>query len=263
MQKSFQKAMASIAVALLFVSCSGSDDTIINNITGAGNLRVEFDNAYNGDDLILGSQTYTTSGNETLKIETAKYIISNIELTDANGNTFVYPKSDSYFIVDESNPSSLFLNLTNIPAGNYNSIKFGIGIDQEQWEMGAEGQGTILPLAQDADLFWSWTAGYKFLAFEGQFTSATVPDETLFMVHTGKTGTDYNYTAVSLALPAAALVRPEITPEIHVVADLSKIIDGSNKISLSEGAMVMGGAKLARITENLKQMFSVAHVHND
>lgn len=254
--------MAVLAVAVLTISCN-SDDNNTPVAVGNGNLRIEYDNSFAGNDLILGTQSNNTSTGEVLKITTAKYIISNIELTDKNGVVFTYPKSQSYFIVDESKPSSLFLELQNIPAGDYTKIKFGIGVDQAQWELGATGQGDFLQLADTADMLWNWTAGYKFLALEGTFTSPTTTAETVFMVHTGKTGTDYNYTDVSLNLPTRALVRTNITPEIHVVTDLSKITDGTNKIKLSDGAMVMGGAKLAQITANLSQMFSIAHVHND
>ena len=83
-------------------------------------------------------------------------------------------------------------------------------------------------------MMWSWSAGYKFMAFEGTFTSPTVTKETPFMVHTGQTGTDYNYTEITLDLPTKAMVRTTITPEIHMVTDLSKIIDGTNKIKLSD-----------------------------
>lgn len=261
--KNLKNILAVLAITTLLASCNDDDSSVINNANGTGNLTVEFDNSYSGNDLILSSQPYTTSNNETLKISAIKYIVSNIVLTDENGSTFTYPKSDSYFIVNESDEASLFLNLKNIPAANYTKIKFGIGVDQAQWELGAAGQGDFLAQAQAEDLLWSWSAGYKFLAFEGNFTSPTVNTETQFMVHTGKTGTDYNYTEVTLDLPQKALVRGEITPEIHVVADLSKIIDGANKIQLSEGAMIMGGTKLPLIVQNLNAMFSVAHVHND
>ena len=110
---------------------------------------------------------------------------------------------------------------------------------------------------------WSWSAGYKFLAFEGNFTSATVAQSTLFKVHTGQTGTNYNYTEVSLNFPDKALVRPTITPQVHIMADLSKILDGANKIGLSQQPNIMGGAILASITANVQSMFAVDHVHND
>lgn len=265
MKNLLNKAIAIIAISVVFVGCTNNDEVV----SGTGNLGVEFDNAFGSNDLILNTQTNTTSSNEVLKISTIKYIISNIVLTKEDGTTFVYPKSESYFIVDEATEASHLLELTNVPAANYTKVKFGIGVDKAQWELGAMGQGNFLAVVQAAEMMWSWSAGYKFLAFEGVFTSPTVPNSTSFMVHTGQTGTDYNYTEVTLDLPTKAMVRTTIAPEIHVVADLSKIIDGTNKIKLSDnnmggmGAMIMGGANLPLITANLKGMFTVAHVHND
>lgn len=253
--------------AFAFTSCNNDDDTV-NNATGTGALDVEFDNAFNGDDLILGSP-YTTSLNETLKISTVKYIISNIVLTKADGTTYTYPKSQSYFIVNESDDDSQVLHLTGVPAGNYTKIKFGVGVDQQQFELGADGQGDFLATAQSEDMLWSWSAGYKFLAFEGTFNSATITTNDSFMVHTGQTGTSYNYVEVTLSMPTNALVRTTITPEIHIITNVSKFIDGTNKISLTEndsmgmGAMIMGGSQLPLIMANVTEAFTVDHVHND
>jgi hypothetical protein len=266
MKNLLNKVVAIFAIITVLTSCSKNDDEVIS---GTGSLGVEFDNSFGVNDLILTTQANTTSNNEVLKISKAKYIISNIVLTKEDGTTFTYPKSSSYFIVDEATEASHLLKLVNIPAGNYSKIKFGIGVDKAQWDLGATGQGDFLAQAQAAGMMWSWSAGYKFIALEGTFTSATVTTPTSFMVHTGQTGTDYNYTEVTLTLPTKALVRTTISPEIHVVADVSKIIDGTNKIKLSDnnmggmGAMIMGGANLPLITANLNGMFTVAHVHND
>jgi hypothetical protein len=268
MKNTFTKSLAFIAMMLAFASCSNDNDAV-NDVSGTGSLGVEFDNAYGANDLILSTQANTTSNNEVLKINTIKYIISNIVLTKEDGSTYTYPKSQSYFLVNEANVDSHVLELENIPAGDYTKIKFGVGVDQAQFNLGADGQGDFLALAQAEDMLWSWSAGYKFLAFEGTFTSPTVTTATPFMVHTGQTGTDYNYTEITLDLPTKALVRTTITPDIHIIADLSKIIDGTNKIKLSDnndggmGAMIMGGANLPLITANLSDMFSVNHVHND
>lgn len=265
MKNSLKKSIAVVAIAITLVSCSKSDDAI----TGTGALKVEFENGFADNALVLGSATVPTSQNEVLKISSVKYIVSNIVLTKEDGTTFTYPKEQSYFIVDEAIPSSLLLNLSNIPAANYKSIKFGIGVDQAQYDLGQTGIANFWTTAQNAGMTWSWASGFKFLAFEGTFTSSTVTTDTSFMIHTGKTGTDYNYTEVSLNLPTNALVRTNITPQIHLSTDLSKIIDGTNKINLTAhngmgmGAMIMGGADLPLITANLASMFSVEHVHND
>ena len=186
MKNTINKAIAILAMSAVVASCSNNDEEAI---TGTGKLVAEFDNSFGSNDLILTTQANTTSQGEILKITTVKYIISNIVLTKQDGTTVTYPKSDSYFIVDEATADSHEIELENIPAGNYTKIKFGIGVDKAQWELGAAGQGNFLTAAQDAGMLWSWSAGYKFLDFEGTFTSATATTNTPFMVHTGQTGT--------------------------------------------------------------------------
>lgn len=267
MKNTLYKALALVAISIAFISCSNDDNNEASS--GNGNLTLKFDNAFGANDLILNTQGNMTSNNEVLKISLVKYIVSNVVLTKADGTTFTYPKSKSYFIADESTAAGQQFKLTDIPAGDYVKVKFGIGVDEDQWKLGAAGQGDFLAQANDAGMLWSWAAGYKFLALEGTFTSATVTTATPFMIHTGKTGTDYNYTEVTVDLPTKALVRDNITPAVHIITDLSKIIDGKNKIKLSDnnaggmGAMIMGGANLPLITQNISAMFKVDHVHND
>lgn len=266
MKINIKNTFAVLASTLLLASCTNdSKDTA----TGNGNLSVEFDNVYGEANLILNTQSNITSQNETLKISAVKYIVSNIVLTKEDGSTFTYPKSQSYFIVDESDEESQTLDLTGIPAGNYTKIKFGIGVDQAQYDLGVTGAGNFWTQAQNEGMEWDWTAGYKYVLFEGLFTSATVASETSFMVHTGKQPGAYNYTEVTLDFPNSAQVRNNVTPDVHIFADVSKIIDGTHKVSLTAnngmgmGAMIMGGENLSLITQNLSGMFTVNHVHND
>lgn len=267
MKNTLYKALALVAISISLTACSNDDNK--NDLSGSGSLILEYDNGFGANDLILNTQGNTTSNNEVLKVSLVKYIISNVVLTKADGTTLVYPKSKSYFIADEGSADGHEFKLTDIPAGDYTKVKFGIGVDEDQWKLGASGQGDFLAKADKAGMLWSWAAGYKFLAFEGTFTSATVTTATSFMIHTGKTGTNYNYTEVTLDLPTKALVRTAITPTVHIKIDLSKIIDGTNKIKLSDnnaggmGAMIMGGANLPLITQNISAMFKVDHVHND
>ncbi|OCB78084.1 MbnP family protein [Flavobacterium crassostreae] len=260
------KALAVLVLSTTLAACSPKEE---ETVSGTGTLALEFDNSFKGDNLILGSQANVTASNEVLKITTAKYIISNVVLTKEDGTTFTYPKNQSYFIVDEATAASHVIALKNVPAANYIKVSFGIGVDKEQWKLGADGQGDFLAQAQASSMMWSWSAGYKFVAFEGNFTSATVAQPLPFKIHTGQTGTDYNYTTVALDLKSKALVRGAITPQIHIIADLAKVLNSTNTIQLSDnnpngtGAMIMGGAKLPLITQNVATMFSVDHVHND
>lgn len=265
MKFQLKNILAVVAIACAITSCSTDD----NKAVGNGKLDLEFDNVFGDANLILDSQVNTTSQNENLKISDVKYIISNIVLTNEDGTTFTLPKNESYFIVSERNVLSQVLELQNIPAGNYTSVKFGIGVDETQYNLGETVQGDFFAQAQDEDMAWTWSAGYKHLLFEGNFTSASVTTETPFMVHTGKSGANYNYTEITVNFPEKALVRTTLTPDVHILADVKHFIDGTNKISLTAnnmggmGAMIMSGENLPLITANLATMFVVDHVHND
>lgn len=228
-------AFVATTTLLSITSCSKDSDSSSPTTNEKGNIDIEFDQVFGDADLILNAQTNVTSQNEDLKISSVKYIVSNIVLEKADGSTYTYPKSDSYFIVDESNEDSHVLSLSNIPAGDYTKIHFGIGVDKAQWELGLSGQGDLYTNADAADLVWSWAAGYKFVAFEGTFTSANITDDTSFMIHTGKTSdTAYNYEQVTLDFPNSAQVRSNVTPDVHIYADVAKIIDGQHKIKLED-----------------------------
>ncbi|KIX21965.1 hypothetical protein SY27_04600 [Flavobacterium sp. 316] len=260
MKFQFKNIIALLSVFLVLTSCSNDDEVV--NKESIGSIKLEFDQIYN-DANFAANTPYTNSNGEVIKVTKAKYIVSNVQLTKDDGSIYTVPKSESYFLIDELTPATTLVQIPNIPVGNYTKVTFGIGVDEEQFNLGATGQGNFLEIAQTAGMMWSWSAGYKFVAFEGTFTSATVTSDTQFKVHTGKTGDNYNYTAVTLDLPDNALVRENIVPQVHIMTDLSQLIDGTNKMNLSEQATIMGGNKLALITANISNMFEVHHVHND
>lgn len=247
---------------LTFYSCS--NDETSSDLSGNGNLVLKFDNIYNENDFAFNTP-YNNSNGEIIKANKLKYIISNIRLTKEDGSLFTIPKSESMFIVNEANSESTFITLQNVPASNYNGITFGIGVDQAQFNTGADGQGNFLALAQSENMLWTWAAGYRFLVFEGVFTTSTNTTENPFRIHTGQTSESYNYTETQLNLTSNALVRETITPQIHIMVDFKHILDGANKNDLANasGGDIMGGSKLTEISNNIPDMFSIHHVHND
>ncbi len=259
--KSLYQLSFALFLSVFASSCSNDDDA--SELTGNGTVKIEFDNSVAGDDLLLNTSSYTNSQNETLTINRLTYIVSNFRLTDENGTVFTYPKDESYFIVNEETGKTE-VTLTNVPAGRYTSITFGIGVDQEKYLQGAEGQGSLLTEAENTNMMWSWQAGYKFLNFEGTFTSETVTEATSFMIHMGSHGSSLdNYKETSLSLDTEALVSSDMNPIIHLVVNAGNILDGENKISLTEQAVIMvSEEKSPKIAVNTSKMFAVDHVHN-
>ncbi|WP_166333197.1 MbnP family protein [Flavobacterium lotistagni] len=261
MKKIFLAVLAISTIALTSCSNDSKDDT---TATGNGSLKLEFDNVYGAADLALNTE-YTNSNGEKVKPNNVIYIISNVVLTKADGSTYTVPKSSSYFFVNETDEASTLITLPNIPAGDYTKVKFGIGVDQAQYDAGADGQGDLWTTAAlpSLGMTWSWASGYKFVKFEGTVTSTTHTDAP-YKVHTGKTGSIYNYAEATLDFPNNALVRTNITPQVHIMADVKKIIDGTTVINFEEGLDVMGGTKVQQImANNVPTMFEAHHVHND
>lgn len=236
--KKLQYRLFAVAIAATLFSCSNDNN---NDTTGNGKIILEFDNAYGANDLILNTQENTTSNNEVLKINTIKYLISNVVLTKADGTTFTYPKSKSFFIADEASSTGHEFELEDLPAADYIKVQFNVGASDEQLK-------STNPAITD------------FLTFEGSFTSTTQTTATPFAIHTAKTTSNTN-NLITLNFPTKALVRSTITPEVHLITDLSKILDGPNKIKLS--GTTFDANVLILLTQNLETMFRVDHVHND
>ena len=255
------KYISAFLIVATLISCSSEEDELFS---GEGNLSIEFDNSYGDADLILTSTAYKANLSEEITISNVKYIVSNIRLENEDGTIFTYPKNDSYFIVDEEVSASQFINLSNIPAGNYTKITFGVGVDQEKYLQGATGQGDFLTLAQEAGMMWSWQAGYKFIVFEGEYNSTNTTIPAAFAFHMGSQGTVVdNYKEVTLDLTNSARVRTNLTPEIHVVADVSNVLSGTTKFILDDAAQIhVDAVKSPQIATNVNGMFRIDHVHN-
>lgn len=258
------------AVAAFSLTSCDKDDAAPadNNPAGKGSVSLVYENTY-GAAVLNAVDEYPTSQNENLTVTGLKYIVSNITFYKADGTAYVYPKNKSYFIVNQLKRTSRTISLTDIPAGDYTKVKFGLGVDKEQFDMGASGQGDFLAAAQAEQMLWSWSAGYRFLAYEGTYTSETVTDPLPFEIHTGQTGTDYNYTDVTLNLPSTLLVQQNSSSSISIKADISKIIDGPSKINLTNideqgtGANIIGGSLLPVITANFSSGFTADFVTNN
>ncbi len=268
MKSIFHKLLSAFAIIPFFASCSSDDNNDSTPIEGTtGDMELYFDNGVNGDALILGS-SYTNSNGETLKINRFNYIVSNIILVKADGSEFVYPKAESYFVISEET-GALTADLTNIPAGDYKQIKFGIGVDQQRYLEGETAQQEFWNHASANNMVWTWSTGYRFINFEGTFTSSAVSGEKNFQIHQGSNSSTDNYRTVTLNLPTTARVREGEMPSVHLIADANKIIDGETKIILADNlntagtnASIMGGNNLITIAANSLQMFRVDHVHN-
>jgi len=73
------------------------------------------------------------------------------------------------------------------------------------------------------------------------------------------------YREIILDFPTTARVSEEITPSVHILADLNQYLSGQTTLTLdSSNNMAMGSNQyLVNVTNNISKMFKVDHVHND
>lgn len=264
-----------IAITLFaLTSCRNNDEDDSTNET-PGNLQMKFENGFNNlGDIVLNQTTQTSLQGQKYQFSALKYVVSNISLFDENGNEFKYNENNpdkGAFIVDQADAVAgiIYLNLNGIPKNNYKKIKFGLGISQNAYLLGQDGQAEFWNKAKQKGMSWSWAAGYVFVKLEGKYgTSSPI---TEFMNHTGNMGnttantTPDLYREVTLNLPTTARVTATITPSIHILADLNQYLSGETLLTLtSTNDMMMGSSQhLVSVTNNLTKMFKVDHVHND
>lgn len=271
------------------ISCQNSDDNPVAN-----NVTLEFNNTFKNTTIVLGgaasgtATTNTSAEGQVHRFSELKYVISNIRLIKADGNEVPYKINDldqGATVIDQSKPETLRYILSNIPAGEYKRIKFGLGVkrdlnvlDQVRFPKFYATAG-----ANDTQMMWEWGAGYRFTKIEGFYGT----DNKQMSIHTGSTikGSESNFTQgvdayrdVTLDLPKTAIVDNK-APKIIVKADFDKLLTGKiNTIVLVTGTGSDGNAtpnihtanQMIKFVDNLggngssdiSGMFSVSSVEN-
>ncbi len=248
-----------LATLIIVLSCKNDDGGTPEPTFGT--VALDFKNTINANGIELGTDSYTNASNEVYTISELKYIISNIVLIKANGEEFVYPVDEGYFLINEEVVTSKKISLADINAGEYTKIKFGFGVDQSKYPL--NGMTNFIPTAEESGMLWSWSAGYKFIKFEGSYTvnGGTATD---FLIHVGSHGTTLdNYKEITIDLPTALKIEESTSPEVAINVDIAKIFDGVNTHSLvTKSDIQVDPVNAPRIAENIATMFTATSVSN-
>ncbi|MDX5346750.1 MAG: hypothetical protein LPJ89_01460 [Hymenobacteraceae bacterium] len=248
------------AVASLTVSAchDHDDDDHVHPDPQPGTVQLEFENRFGNNKLAMPTTVFTTTSQDSVKLQRLMYFISNVKLIKEDGS--VYAEPNSYHLVQNA-PGSIkeIFKLHDVPAGRYNKIEFSIGVDSAHNQ---STDHTIADLKDSHDMTWSWHTGYAFMKLEGKFYN---PDSTGFASMLYEIGTDPNYKTLTLPLPQTLIVDTE-TSSIHLMTDVNKFFGSPNAINIKANPQVKGesqyAAVAAKIAENYSSMFIVHHIHN-
>ena len=259
-----------LAAPLAFSGCKKDSDTPETTGTGSVNFTVanvvpptNTTGVQPMQPLVLNSSVATTSKGETFIVSTFEYYLSNIQFTKSDGTTYAAP--DTYFLVDQATAKTLSFTVPNVPAGDYTGVSFIVGVDAQKTGLTdpLTFTGKFDALNPAYNMYWTWNSGHIFMKMEGTLTS-TSPTKPLTCHIGGYTGaTNAIVTAAPSFGSGKLAVRADKTPTIALQANVVKLFDGPNPVTLSTfmGAH-MPGAQSVQIAQNYAAgMFSVTQIN--
>jgi hypothetical protein len=160
-----------------------------------------------------------TAAGYFVKVTRLEYYISEVKLIHDGGQ--ITPVTDQYFLVAPNADS--ILELGNFDITLLEGIEYSLGVDAGHNHLDPASYPSSHPLApKNPSMHWGWTAGYRFIAFEG-FAGATSGAVTNnFQIHTID---DSNYKNLTLNT-SGELSEGHLA--IHVNADYLKMLEGIN-----------------------------------
>lgn len=248
------KSLAFAALVCTILSCKKNN----NEFTGSGKVNLEFDNMVGNQKLELDTGAYTNANGDDFKITTFKYRICNLTFNKADGSKTLIP--ESYLLIDAADEQTTLQTLDNVPAGDYVSMDFVIGVDSLRNFAGAQ----IGALDPAKGMYWSWNTGYIFVMLEGSSSKSTAKDNMLMFHVGGAKAPNNTVRKITLPLPAGGLrVRSNAKPEIHLKVDAAAMFKGTSIINFATLNGFHDGSSAVTLANNYAMgMFSVDHIHN-
>ena len=218
---------------LLFTSCEKENGVILPE--NEGKATVTFDAVFGNQDFAINKDF--TSGTKTFNFSKFRYWVSNVSLINTKGEEVKVP--NSYYLVEETGAINLVgLNndnattiypatkredvvLKEIPADDYKSIKFSIGVEQKYNDNMSLQAGELSQLNGMTNVSWMWLTSYIFTSATGKITEGTTTKNIQV-----ETGLNANYKSVALDFPAPLHIGSNKKTTIVLNADVAKAIDG-------------------------------------
>jgi hypothetical protein len=157
----------SLVVLVLYGCKKNTPEPIIEPITEK-NVSFSMNHFWNDENepFVMGQDYTHPQTNENFNFQTCNYYLSNFQLRKKNGEWWSHPHS--YFLVRISNNNQYQFDLSDVPLGEYDALRFLVGVDSTKNVSGAQAGD----LAPSNAMFWSWSTGYIMIKLEGNSPQA-------------------------------------------------------------------------------------------
>lgn len=227
--------------SVLIQGCKKDKDN--NPVVQYGSVLFVFENYVDSVPVEMDAFNYTNDAGNVYSIDLLKYYISNMVFTKNDNSKFF---AENYELINEDVPSSKSF-LVALPYGDYNELKFYVGVDSVKNISGAQ-SGTLDPVY---GMFWDWNSGYIYFKHEGKFIE-TNNDTLPIVYHFGalEALTTHQFT-VNLNVSETAKV-------IKVRFNLNKLYNAPNQVNFHNNNIHSGGANFVNtLKENFDSAFTL------
>lgn len=251
-----KKILTILIVSFAFFACSEDNDDNIPT-----NANVSFNFTHNWDDTTINSTNLTTEivtneHGEVMSMARFRYLVSRLELTHSNGQTYLF---DGYKFTDLSDESTYnFVPDNNtIPTGTY-TLKFIWGFNEED---NIDGAYTDLNSAS-----WNWPAmlggGYHFLQFDGLYNVDTTAPSP-FNYHNGTARVSigvFEQNFAEIELPTQINITNNTTIEVKM--NIAEFFKNPNTWDLNalDTPLMPNYMAQKMMQENVETVFSVGAI---
>ncbi len=190
---------------------------------GAADLRVDFAPQFNGTPLVFDSLANQIASGQTISVTRLDFLLSDIALHQADG-TWIEQKNWFAFIGARDGKTNF--TLENIPAGNYDRVRFHIGLEPAINHGDAAQWPADHPLNPGVNgLYWGWSREYVFLALEGCWQNGG--EQSGYSYHLA---TDPDLMTIELPV----ILDLNAARELQMGLDVGKVFSAPNEIELSD-----------------------------
>ncbi len=129
---------------------------------------------------------------QRFSLETFRLYISDLTLIGRDGEDTIIAETLLLDFIEEevyktAHGEGIFKQFT-VPTGNYDGIRFGIGVPSSRNNNDPTDYPSDHPLSVSQGMHWNWASGYKFVQIDGRIDSSnlrTGPLDLGFIYHTG------------------------------------------------------------------------------
>ncbi|MCX6272002.1 MAG: hypothetical protein NTU44_12425 [Bacteroidetes bacterium] len=170
------KLLAGVLLVILATSCKKEKET-----KGSGKISFEFDHQVDGQLVAFDTMMYVNAAGNHYLITDFQYFVSDFILYKSDGTQVLINKEKDIHYIDSSIPSTLLWSVADdIPEGDYDSISFTFGINQQKNVTG------LFVNPPEVNMFWPdfMGGGYHYIKLNGKWKN---PDnqEVPFNFHMG------------------------------------------------------------------------------